>query len=139
MAAIIAFSVALLLLVLFLSLKIFEQQRSILRYTTFRTKADQIVLEALNGIQEKSRNLEQQFSVKNIATVFVHHTASFIARSARKVEGYAQDITRKMSRASNGAARTTRSSFLEEVTTHKNGLDTERVRRETSLTEKETQ
>ncbi|QSH39408.1 hypothetical protein JXR01_00115 [Candidatus Kaiserbacteria bacterium] len=138
MAAIIAFSIALVLLILFLGFKLFEQERSLTRYIAVRIKADRMVLNAIRSIKERGNSLEQQLSVKNIAYVSVHHAASIIARFARTIENRAQDVTRKMSRNGNGEARTTKSSFLEEVTTHKNGLDTNRVRRETSLTDNET-
>ena len=138
MAAIIAFSISLVLLVLFLSFKLFEHERSFTQYVALRIKADRVVLDAIRSIKEHGNSLERQLSLKNIAYVSVHHVASVIARFARTIENHAQDVTRKMSRNGNGEARTTKSSFLEEVTTHKNGLDTNRVRRETSLTDNET-
>ncbi|MAJ97215.1 hypothetical protein CL644_02635 [bacterium] len=138
MAAIIAFSISLGLLVLFLSFKLFEHERSFTRYVALRVKVDRVVLDAIRSIKEHGNSLEKQLSIKNIASISIYRTASIIARSARTIENRAQDVTRKMSRNGNGEARTTKSSFLEEVATHKNGLDTNRVRRETSLTDNET-
>jgi len=137
MASIIAFCIALLLLVLFFVFKIFEQSRDFALYTQYRVYADNVVLEATKNIHERIAQFTDTFSFKNISHFVVHRSASTIAHVARKVESKAQNVTRKMSRNGNGQARITKSPFFEKVVTHKNGLDTERVKRETSLTNSE--
>lgn len=137
MAAIIAFGISVVLLGSFLGFKVLEQRKNLFWYAGFRTKADVVVLETIERLEGRAQRLEEQLSLKNIFNIVVHRVASVVAHVARTIEGHAEDVTRKMSRNGNGHARTTRSSFLHEVETHKNGLDTERVRRETSLTERE--
>jgi len=134
MASIIAFFVSLTALVIFLAFKVFEHSRNFKKYNTIREKGDIYVVAAIANMRAKSRSIERHLSISNIVSVAAHYIASKVAHTARKVETHAQDVTRKISRNGNGKARETKSSFLEEVSTHKEGLDTERVRRETSLT-----
>ncbi|PCI90107.1 hypothetical protein COB18_01555 [Candidatus Kaiserbacteria bacterium] len=134
MSAIIAFSISLGVLVLFFAFKLFEQPRSLPLYVNLRVKADRLVVMCANEVISRTTNTVGRLSLRNMAHIVLHHTATRVANTARRVEVHAQDMTRKMNRTSNGVARATRSSFLEEVETHKNGLDTESIKRETSLT-----
>lgn len=133
MGATIAFGVSLGACILFLVFKIFEESRSIALYRSIRHKGDVVVLRVANRIREYVARIEHQLSLKNVFVTTVRYAAVSIARGARRVEERAYDVTRRMSR--NGNSRATKSSFLQEVSTHKQSLDTERVRRETSLTE----
>ncbi len=133
MAAIIAFSTSLVLLVAFLSFKVFEQARTLVGYQAVRVRADRFVRRVAAVVRTRLARVEEHLSLNSLAQQLVRRTASVIAAMARTVEVYAEDVTRRMSRNGNGVARTTKSLFLEEVATHKSNLDTERVKRETSL------
>lgn len=133
MAAIIAFSTSLLFLVAFLSFKIFEQPRGLSGYRSLRSKADVFLIQTTQSLHSKAALFSKHLSLNAIAHTVLHRVASLVAMVARNVQVYAEDLTRRMNRNGNGAARTTKSLFFEEVVTHKNNLDTDRVRRETSL------
>jgi len=137
MTPIVAFGISLTALMLFLAFKIFERKHSVKAYTSVRKKGDVLVVSLFKSMQERVRSLEKHLSVRNIFQVFMHHAAGTVARTARSVETGAQNVTRKMARSDDGSTQATKSKFLEEVSTHKRGLDTERVRRETSLTDEE--
>lgn len=134
MAYITAFGVSFAALVLFLAFKLFERSYPMTSYATLRKKADVLVTMAFVRIREHTMRIEHQLSVHNVVRLSVHYVASAIAQVARTVEVHASDVTRKIARNGNGEARATKSSFLQEVSTHKEGLDTDRIRRETSLT-----
>ncbi|MBL4644442.1 MAG: hypothetical protein JKX80_01085 [Candidatus Pacebacteria bacterium] len=134
MAAIIAFGVSFVALVLFLAFKLFEKSHKITAYASLRKKGDALVVSTAMRLNSRIKNIEKHFSVRSVAELFMHHTATAIARTARSVEMSAQNVTRKMARNGNGEIPATKSKFLEEVSTHKKNLDTERIRRETSLT-----
>jgi len=135
MTATTAFLASLGILILFFVFKLFEHSKNFSAYNTLRKKGDAVVVAVVSQAHVKMQKIEQHLSVGNIMRVAVHHIASLVARIAGVVETRAQDVTRKISRNGNGKARETRSSYLEEVSTHKESLDTERVRRETSFTE----
>lgn len=134
MAYITAFGISFAVLTLFLAFKLLEQAHPIAYYTMLRKRADVFVVTALARMRQRIARVERQLSVHNVIRLSIHYVASAIAQFAHIVEVYASDITRQIARNGNGTARATKSSFLQEVSTHKEGLDTERVRRETSLT-----
>ena len=131
-ASIVAFGISLLLLIAFLGFKTLQQSREIEIYARARERADKAVMHMFRSLKERLVHLEEQLSIGNIVRVVLHYGAEGVARTAGRIESHAADVSMKVSRSSR-AARTTRSSFLSEVETHKNGLDTERVRRETRL------
>ena len=135
MGAIIAFSISLGAMVLFVAFKLFEQSRTLPSYVAMRERGDKAVITAAKRVHKHYAKFEQHVSLDKLLYYIVHHFAASLARGARRTEQYAHDITRRMSRNVNGTARATNSSFLQEVSTHKQNLDTDRVRRETSLTE----
>jgi len=133
MAAIIAFYISLAALIVFLAFKMFERSRPLSGYVSLRSKGDVVVLSVLTNLRERAEYLEDQLSMHNVVRVTTQHAALTLAHAARYVEVWAYDLTRKMSR-NGGGARATNSSFLREVSSHKKNLDTDRVRRESSLT-----
>lgn len=133
MWATVAFGISLAALVLFLAFKLFERSHEISAYTSLRQRGDAVVVAAIKRLHHHGSRLEEELSARNVVQKTTHHVATAVAKTARQVEMKAHDVTRKMSR--NGAeGRATKSSFLQEVSTHKRSLDTDRVKRETSLT-----
>lgn len=135
MGATVFFSVSLGTCILFLVFKLLDNSQRFPLYRSLRQKGDVVVLQIVNQLRARAARLERQLSIRNVFVAVVKYVAVNVAHGARKVEQHAYDVTRKMAR--NGNARTTKSPFLQEVSTHKQSLDTERVRRETSLTDEE--
>ena len=134
---IVSFAASFFLLAVFVVFKALQHNRSELKtYTKLRERADALVLRFLYWLKHRLVQLGEHLSLGNIIRVALHHGASGVARTAQKVESHARDVSMKVSRSSH-RARDTRSSYLSEVETHKNGLDTERVRRETRLAPEE--
>jgi hypothetical protein len=134
MGAIIAFGVSLTALVLFFVLKLVERTRNIPIYADVRHKGDGMVMAVIAHVRHRKVRIEQELSTRKVVQKTTHYTATAVARIARHVEGKAHEITRKMSPRNGAEGRATQSSFLREVSTHKKSLDTDRVKRETSLT-----
>jgi len=135
MMPVIAFSISLSTLILFLVFKFFEVNHSIKAYTYIRKKGDNLVISIVAYFHSNFGKIKKYLSVNNIFQICVQHTASSIAKIASRVERKARNVTRKMSRDENAEISATKSKFLKEVSIHKNGLDTERIKRETSLVE----
>ncbi len=94
------------------------------------------MMTVVTWLQHHRSRLEDELSARAVIQKTTHFIATAIAKAARQVEMRAHDVTRKMSR--NGFGKPgTKSSFLQEVSIHKRGLDTDRVKRETSLTDDE--
>lgn len=126
----------LFLLGLFFSFKCFEDHKELDWYSRIRHKGDVVTLFCATYVRHRGEHIVEYLSLQNIAHIIMQRAALLVARIARKVERTAHEITFKLSRR-NGESRETNSRFLREVSTHKQGLDTERVRRETSLTSEE--
>jgi len=137
MGATIAFYTSLILLIAFFGFKLFEHSRSMRTYTSLRAKGDRVVAGALSNVRYHGTRIEKQLSIRNMARLIAHHTVFTIARIAHRIEMHAHQAAHRISKNGNGVARTTKSNFLEEVHMHKQNLDTERVRRETSFTQED--
>ena len=135
MTPVIAFSVSLGAMMLFVSFKLIEQSWTLAAYRSFRTSADKLVVKCAKHVMKRMTKIEQHLSMTNVVYVTIEHAATAVARTAQRIEHHAHEVTRRMARSAHGKMRETQSPFLQEVSTHKNGLDTERVKRETSLTE----
>ncbi len=133
MMAITAFSISFTVLALFLAFKLFENAHPIKMYSNLRRKGDALVISLAKHLHIQSKDMKKHLSVRNVLQVSTRHTATAVAKAARAVETRAQNITRRMARDNSSNGRPTASKFLEEVTTHKQSLDTERVRRENSF------
>lgn len=137
MATVVAFGASLGALVLFLVFKMFEHGRELRVYRIFRTKADRLVVETFSQLRTKGLVLEEQLSVRNVLSIGLYRIAGIVAHIAQKIGRHAEDVSKRIAHNRNGTARKTRSSYLSEVETHKNGLDTEKVRRDSRLFEEE--
>ncbi len=134
MAAIIAFGISITALALFAAFKFYESTHEVLWYDDLRKKGDAVIVTWVGKMREAIAYFEHYLSLKNIFHFSVHTSASAVAKTARKIEGQAHKVTRAMTHSARRPAAETKSSFLQEVSTHKKSLDTERIKRETSLT-----
>ena len=133
MGTIITFLATLLAVVLFLFFKVWEAKRRKKIAPHFRARADSLVSNAGTRIRNKIDDFYKNMSFKKAAEASVGHTARIIAATAQKIETGATHLAEKVLEPG-GVRRETTSNFLKEVSNHKKSLDTERVRRETSLT-----
>ncbi|GEM_PF-1107932 len=134
MTATVAFSISLASLILFFVFKYFENSRDFAVYNKFRNKGDVMVISSIKEIRTTLLHIEEHFSFKKVIYKTLHGIAISVAYVAGGIERQAHKVTMHMTHRAKKEVRQTRSSFLEEVETHKNGLDTERIKRETSLT-----
>ena len=128
-----AFAGSLSALILFLVFKMVEHEHPLSFYRSFRTSADAVVVRVARYVSEQLLLLEEQLSVRNIISVSVYKGARVVVHAAENIGRHAEDVSKRVARSRGVSARATKSSFLSEVETHKNGLDTERVRKETSF------
>ena len=134
MEAIVTFAISAVLIVLFLAFKVWELKRKKKVFPRMRKKADSLILTASEKGSRSLGDAYQHLSIQKAAKVSVEHSARAVAFTAQKIESGAQQLAEKVSRT-NGVHRETNSNFLREVTSHKNNLDTDRIKRETSLTD----
>ncbi len=134
MAAIIAFGISCIALIAFTAFKVYETSHTLEWYVRIRQKGDRIVIRWIGKAQRYSSHLEHYVSPKNVLKASVHTSASVVAKTARKIERHAHQVTRAMTHSARRPVVETKSSFLQEVSSHKKNLDTERIKRETSLT-----
>jgi len=132
MLSIILFIIVLGLLVTFIGLTFLERVYAHTWYENLRRHGDKGVAVVNTYITNGIKNVEHSLSLQNMQIVLLQKGTLFVVRLAQHIESKAQDVTRKMNRTHNITSKT-RSDFLQEVATHKQGLDTERIKRETSL------
>lgn len=132
MNAIVAFTIALTLVVLFLAFKVWEHKRKKKVFHKARKKADAFVKSTHENIHTSLSEKYHQLSFRKAAKESVGRTARVVATTAQKIELGAHHLADRVS-ATNGERRETKSSFLKEVTNHKESLDTESVKRDTRL------
>lgn len=133
MTASAAFYISLALLLVFIALKAFEHSHSFTRYEAFRRVLDAYVVKSAVRVHTQWCRIAHAVSVDTLTRVLVHHAARATATAARGIEREAHELSKRVARGTNGGARKERSSYLSEVETHKNSLDTDRVKRETKL------
>ncbi|PCI28892.1 hypothetical protein COB52_03075 [Candidatus Kaiserbacteria bacterium] len=134
MMATIAFSVSLASLILFFVFKYFENSRDFEGYNKLRNKGDAMVISSIKEIKTSLLHMEEHFSFKKVIYKTLHGIAISVAYVAGGIERQAHKVTLHMTHRAKKEVRQTKSEFFEKVETHKNGLDTERIKRETSLT-----
>ncbi len=138
MSTIITFAIALGALVLFFAYKVLERSRSFPRYQRIRSRADALVVRWGTAVEARIRYVEDKVSLHGVVRDLAHTGAHGVAYAARTVEQRALAATRRLSRNGHRQGTESRSPFLHEVSSHKSSLDTDRVKRETSLADADT-
>jgi hypothetical protein len=135
MISIAVFGTVLALIVAFLALKTFEASRNILVLPGVRGRADSAVVKARIRVRTSVLRFMAHFSARKILHNTLHGIATGTAYTAKSVETHAHKIAERVSRSdayTNGSSPT-KSNFLQEITNHKNNLDTDSVKRDTKL------
>lgn len=130
----VAFSISGTALVACIVFKLFQRSHSLPRYEALRAQGDVFVMRNLAHLRAWGARIEEHLSFKNVVVVSIRTTAVGVLHTARAVEKRAHKIVHTLAHPTVREGGATRSSFLQEVSTHKKGLDTERIKRETSMT-----
>lgn len=135
MAPVITFAAALAALVVFLAFKITHMRYRWQWYDRLRGRADRRILLWGHSLEERVTRIESQLSPDGAFQFVVGRLGVAIAHGARYVEHRALTMSRTFTHATQRKEPTpsSRSSFLREVSSHKNGLDTERIKRESKI------
>lgn len=135
MGALIVFSVSGTALLACITFKLYERTHTLSSYTAARAAADKIVVKYVHQAAIFLARVEEHVSVKGIVFAGVRTIATGVARTAKVIEYRAHRLVRATAHHHVlESAAATRSSFLQQVSSHKKSLDTERIKRETSLT-----
>ncbi len=130
----ILFVVFLTLFVAFITLKHFSLLENVEVYKRVRSKGDAKVVKYARIAKKSTENID--FGALVIFTMrrSIHLVAHIIATVAKSVENNARKVTGAMAYSKEEVSMREGSSFLKEVSIHKKGLDTDRIKRETTLT-----
>lgn len=135
MGSFVVFGISGVVLLAFVAFKVYERSHTWDVYVRIRSRADAVVVHYVTRLSSWCARVEEQLSFKGVVFASIRTLAVGVAHSARAIEKRAHTLVRATAhhRVLN-ATTTTRSSFLQEVSSHKKSLDTERIKRETSLT-----